>query len=341
MVDEIVDRGSRWPIDVGHGDPPVCIAQRARALDAPLIVMGIGRHHPIDRIIGAETTLRVIRQASCPVLAVVGELTRMPIEVVVATDFSPQCALAAEAVLPLLGEHATLHLVHVWEPSASSDQTVRDVEETYRSGLPARFARFVSALRIPSGISVRTEVREGKVVPQLIAFAESRRADLIVAGRHGLNPIARFFVGSVTTAIVRGATRSVLVTPEPTASELERLQRELTGAAPRQTSETWARVLAEFARHNEGRRTTLQVHDPSLGAQTQESGYALLGATYDHRDGHVELMLGVPRARTPHLTRSIAGVDFVSILADATGNDLGLCIKHGEGQTLLLLAPEK
>jgi hypothetical protein len=52
-------------------------------------------------------------------------------------------------------------------------------------------------------------------------------------------------------------------------------------------------------------------------------------------------MLGVPRAGSPHLTRSIAGVDFLSVLADATGNDLGLCIKHGEGQTLLMLAPEK
>jgi hypothetical protein len=199
----------------------------------------------------------------------------------------------------------------------------------------------VSALHLPAGIAVRTEVREGKVVPQLIAFAESHHADLVVAGRHGLNPVARFFVGSVTTAIVRGATRSVLVTPEPSSAELDRLQRELAGSSTSQAPETWTRVLTEFARRNEGRRTTLEVDDPSIGAQTQESGYALIGASYDHRDRRVELMLGVPRAGSPHLTRSIAGVDFLSVLADATGNDLGLCIKHGEGQTLLMLAPEK
>jgi len=63
-------------------------------------------------------------------------------------------------------------------------------------------------------------------------------------------------------------------------------------------------------------------------------------ATYDRRDDRVELMLGMPRASAPHLTRTITGVDFVSLLADATGGDLGLCIKHGEGQTVLLLAPE-
>lgn len=234
-----------------------------------------------------------------------------------------------------------MHLVHVWEPSTSTEPPVFEIEKEYRSALPTRFARFVSALNVPAGITVRTETREGKVAPQLIAFAESRHADLVVAGRHGLNLIARFLVGSVTTAIVRGATRSVLVTPEPSAAELDRLQRELTGASMRQTPETWARVLTEFARRNDGRRTTLEVDDPDIGAQTQESGYALIGASYDHHDDRIELMLGVPRAGGPHLTRSIAGVTFLSILTDSTGHELGLCIRHGQGQTLLMLAPEK
>ena len=65
-----------------------------------------------------------------------------------------------------------------------------------------------------------------------------------------------------------------------------------------------------------------------------------MGASYDRRDRCVDLMLGLPRARTPHLTRSITGVDSVAILSDPTGRDLGLCIKHGEGQTVLMLAPE-
>jgi len=339
-VDEIIDPERRWPVDVEHGEPAASICRRARELDASLLMMGIGRHHPIDRVIGAETTLRVMRRASCPVLAVVGELTRLPSEVVVATDFSPQCALAVEAVLPLLAEHATLHFVHVWEPSRSTDPAVLDIEESYGNTLPGRFARFVVALHIPAGIAVRTEIREGKIVPQLLAFAESRRADLLVAGRHGLNPVARFFVGSVTTALVRGATCSLLVTPEPTAAELERLQGELAGTASRQTPEEWARVLAAFVKRNDGRRTRLEVNDPSIGVQIQETGYSLMGATYDHRDGRLELMLGVPRAAAPHLTRTITGVDFLSTLADATGRELGLCIKHGEGQTVLTLAPE-
>ncbi|HEX7978577.1 MAG TPA: universal stress protein [Gemmatimonadaceae bacterium] len=339
-VDEVVGSGGNWEVEVEHGDPAASICRRARELDASLIVMGIGRHHPIDRIVGAETTLRVIRHASCPVFAVVGELTQRPTEVVVATDFSPPCALAIEAVLPLLGEHATLHLVHVWEPCTSADPTLFDIDQTYERALPARMARFVSALHLPADITVRSEVHQGKAVPQLLAFAESRRAHLVLAGRHGLNPVARLFVGSVTTALVRGATCSVLVTPEPTGAEFDRLQRELSGTSSRQTPEEWARVLTGFAKRNEGRRTRLEVDDPSIGAQIQETGYALMGATYDRRDDRVELMLGMPRASTPHLTRTITGVDFLSLLADATGGDLGLCIKHGKGQTVLMLAPE-
>jgi nucleotide-binding universal stress UspA family protein len=339
-VDEIVERRRGWKVEVEHGDPAASISRRARELDASLIVMGIGRHQPIDRIVGAETTLRVIRHASCPVFAVGGELTQRPVEVVVATDFSPPCALAIEAALPLLGEHATLHLVHVWQPTASTDPTLFAIEQAYESALPARFARFVSALQLPAGIAVRTEVRQGKTVPQLLAFAESHHADLVVAGRHGLNPVARLFIGSVTTALVRGTTCSVLVTPEPTGAELERLQRELAGTASRQTPDEWERVLSGFTKRNAGRRTRLEVDDPAIGVHIQESGYALIGATCDPRDGHIELMLGVPHAKDPHLTRTITGVDFLSILADATGRELGLCIRHGEGRTLLTLASE-
>jgi nucleotide-binding universal stress UspA family protein len=339
-VEEVVEHGRGWEIEVEHSDPASAIIRRARELDASLIVMGIGRHNPIDRIVGAEMTLRVIRGATCPVLAVVGDLARRPVDVVVATDFSPPCAMALEAVFPLLGDQATLHLVHVWEPSGSTEAMMVDIESRYERTLPARFTRFVSALHVPPGVEVRTEVREGKVVPQILAYAESHRADLLLAGRHGLNPLARLFVGSVTTALVRGATCSVLVTPEPTGAELDRLQRALTGTASRQTPEEWTRVLAKFVKRNEGRRTKLEIDDPAAGIQTQETGYALTGATYDHRDGSIQLMLGVPRAAAPHLTRRITGVDFLSLLADATGADLGLCIKHGEGQTVLTLARE-
>lgn len=213
-VAEVGKDGHCWQLEVEHGDPTTSLVRRTRELGASLILIGIGRHKPIDRILGGEMTLRVIRRAHCPVLAVAGELEHRPRVVVVATDFSPQSMHAARTVLPLLDESAVIHVVHVWQPSTTADPTVFAVEEDYARAISGRLARFVADLHAPPGVTVRSAVREGRCAAQLVAYAGEHHADLIVAGRHGLNTIARFFVGSVTTALLRGATCSVLVTPE-------------------------------------------------------------------------------------------------------------------------------
>jgi nucleotide-binding universal stress UspA family protein len=204
----------RWQLEVEHGDPVSGLLRRASELDASLVVVGIGRNRPMDRLLGGETTLRVIRHTCCPVLAVSGELQRRPRSVVVATDFSPQSMHAARTALPLLGSGATLHVVHVWQPTTTDDPQVHGIEKLYSRSITARLVRFVADLRTPAGVSVRTEVREGRGATQLIAYANEHRADLIVAGRRGPDTIAHAFVGSVATSLLRGATCSVLVAPE-------------------------------------------------------------------------------------------------------------------------------
>jgi hypothetical protein len=134
---------------------------------------------------------------------------------------------------------------------------------------------------------------------------------------------------------VRAAGCAVLVTPEAGFAQLDRWQRLLTGTSTTKSPADWPRQLAEFTRRNRGRRTALEVDDPAIGAQTQEIGYALLGVSYDPRDSRVELMLGLPLASAPHLTRGIGNVDSVAVVTSPTGQDVGLRISHGEGQTLL------
>jgi nucleotide-binding universal stress UspA family protein len=327
--------GHCWQLEIETGEPATEIARRARELDASLIVMGIGTHKPIDRLFAGETTLRVIRRVRCPVLAVAGTLDHTPREVIVGTDFSPESALAAESAAALLQPGAMMRLVHVWEPSNSPNQELLAIEWRYAESLPKRFERLAAALRLPSGVSLDFETREGKTVSQLLQSAEAHHADMIVAGRHGLGRVARIFIGSVTTAIVRAASCAVLVTPEADFAQLDRWQRVLTGTSSTSSPADWPRQLEEFTRRNHGRRTALEVDDPLLGAQTQETGYALLGASYDPRDSRAELMLGLPLASAPHLTRNIGKVDSIAVLSSPTGKDLGLRISHGEGQTLL------
>ena len=89
-----------WHTRVVDGEPAFALTDLAASVQSPLLVMGIGRHRMLDRVFGSETTLRAIRLASCPVLAVHPDLDGPFHDVVVAVDFSPASAYAAQLALP-------------------------------------------------------------------------------------------------------------------------------------------------------------------------------------------------------------------------------------------------
>jgi nucleotide-binding universal stress UspA family protein len=339
-VRSVADESSDMTWEVALGDVASVLTSRASHFGASLLVMGLGRHRAVERLLAAETTLRVMRHASAPVLAINASFDGAPKRVVVATDFSPRSALAAQAVIPLLADGATLHLVHVWQPSGSRAPSIVAMEKRYADALPDRFARLRSVLAVPARVAVTTSVLEGNVVERLLEFADSSSADLVVAGRQGLSFLTRLMVGSVTTALVRGARCSVLVVPEPSYPALDRMQRQLTGTTSTRDPARWQEALSDFTHRNAGRRCELEVDDPDIGAQQQESGYAFLGASYDPRDCRVELMIGGSHAGASHLSRGVSEVQSVAVVCDHDGHDLGLCLRHGNGQTLLRFVPE-
>jgi hypothetical protein len=81
----------------------------------------------------------------------------------------------------------------------------------------------------------------------------------------------------------------------------------------------------------------LEIDDPELGAQAQERDYPFLGASWDHHDERVQIMLGDFNATGRHLTRGIGGVTGIDILKDDADRDQVLRIRHGDGQTILSL----
>lgn len=334
-VKEVAGDDPAWRSRVVDGEPPFVLAALAQSLHAPLIVMGIGRHRPVDRILGAETSLRTIRRAPCPVLAVHGDLLVLPREAVVATDFSPASAHAARSAIPLLAEHATLHLVHVWNPAATEDTRLGEADEAYSKALPDRFHRFTELLPAREGLTVKTAIREGKPAERILEYSEAHHADLIVAGRQGLNPLRRLLVGSVTSAIVRGAATSVLVAPEPPFVEKDRLRLALSGASASTDPAEWTAQLAAFTERNRGRPAIVEIDDVRSGGQVVESGYVLLSVSYDAKERRAELSVGDPDRAARHVTRAIGVVESVAIAADAHGRDLGLRISHSGGQTVV------
>jgi hypothetical protein len=144
--------------------------------------------------------------------------------------------------------------------------------------------------------------------------------------------------GSVTSALLRGAQRSVLVTPEPSFADVDRLSRLLTGMSESSDPAEWPEQLDAFTRRNRGRATVVEEDDRHLGAHLLERGYRLLGAAYDPHDREVELMLGGSRPDEAYVTRHIGDVDFLTVATDPSGKDMGLSVQHGRGQTLLTFA---
>lgn len=325
-----------WPIDVVIGPPGRTIARVARERRARMIVMGIGRHAPMDRVFGSETALMTIREADRPVLAVAPGFVGLPRHVVVAMDFSAASVLAAGEALALIADGGKLSLVHV---RPADDILLRLGDETVRQSYDRRvadlFDRVVGALEIPPHVTVEPVSLDGRPADQLLRFVGRVDADLVATGSSGLGFFERLMVGSVATRIIRHSRVSVLVVPRPSSAEVERIERQLTDAPETSLTSRWPALLEEFSERNAGRPTQLEVDDPALGAQLQQTGYTLLGVSYDRRTGQLEIMLGAPAGGTAHMTHTLRGVTSVAVLTDPRQKDLALQAKHGRGQTIL------
>jgi nucleotide-binding universal stress UspA family protein len=202
-----------WPISVLLGSPSRTLAQEAERRGAQLLVMGIGRHNPLDRLFGTETTLATLRESRVPVLAVGPHFPGAPSCAIVGLDFSPASVEAAHLARKLLAPGGTLTLVHVRPrfEHPSSVWQAWDVE--YGRTLPPLFEQIKAQLEAPDDIVVDTATVRGDPAPALLAFAQQANADLVAVGtqRHGF--FERLMVGSVATRVLRTARCGVLAVP--------------------------------------------------------------------------------------------------------------------------------
>jgi nucleotide-binding universal stress UspA family protein len=323
-------------VELTEGEPASTIARIARDSNATMIVSGIGRHQVMDRLFGDETAIRLVRLSSVPVFTVAGRLMGAPHRIVVAADFSETSLRAARLALELAAPHATLYLAHV----GPRDKVLHDWNAwglSYKEDAGDALQKMAQHLRVPPGMTLQRVLLQGDPATELLAFATSVNADLIATGSHGYGFVARMLIGSVTTRILRCSTCSVLCVPH--AAAMTRLR---VSAAPSEVTTIprpdWAPEMDSFTRRNVGRRGTLEVDDPEIGAQAQENDYPLLGATFDSHDQRLELMFGEPGDRGHHLTRSIGNIREIDTLTNESGHDIALRIVHGTGQTLLTFA---
>lgn len=348
-VHDRIHRGGGWPagadeprVEVRYGASADVIADVARETSARLIVMGIGPHSLRHRLLSAGTTWATGRRAPCPLLAVADGARELPRIAVVATDFTPESIHAAKSAVPLLAGGAVLSLVHAWTRVDAAFPSVQlaSINETYVASLPERFTRMVEALGDLAGVTVETLAVEGEPTHAVLAVARAKQADLIVAGTRGRPAIERWLLGSTSAAVLRGADCSVLLAPQPPVAERMALVRHMSGTSTVREPAEWADELQAFVRRNRDRRTTLEVDDPSVGAQVQEFGLALVGATYDPHDHQVSLMFSDGARRDVHLTRNLDHVRTVAVTSDPLDVDRALYIESERGGTLLTFLDE-
>jgi len=133
------------------------------------------------------------------------------------TDFSKGSGAAFKRAIELAkADRAQLLLVHVLAPVVPiagegyiSPQVYDDIETSGHRNAQRRLAALQAKAK-KTGVRATTLLLEGVAHEQIIRAAKSKKSDLIVMGTHGHTGLVRFFLGSVTSRVIAGASCPVL-----------------------------------------------------------------------------------------------------------------------------------
>lgn len=217
-----------WRVEVREGDPAPVLCLVAQEQAAGLIIAGLGHHDSADERFGAETTLRMLRLARTPVLAVPETFDRPLRRAVVATDFSAGSLNAAREGLALFPSLNDVEFVHV------ATATEPDIDAIHRWMRPpsADFTWSRGGARHAGDqpIAFRTTALTGRSAREILQYAGSLGADLIVAGSRGAGLAQRIIVGSTATSALRDAPCALLAVPAAMKRPWSRLTVPATGS---------------------------------------------------------------------------------------------------------------
>lgn len=320
-------------IEIVIGRPDAALSDVAKREQSDLLLVGMGSHGVLGRLLGVSTALGAARYAHVPVLAVDPRAKALPRIAIVGTDFGEASLAAARAVVECLSPTGTIHLVYVRPVISRIGPGALSVDIAYETELVDRLRSLGAALRVPPGLRVVRHVLAGPPAQRLVELAERESADLIAVGAHGNGRLAAFMVGSTASRVLGAGQTSVLVARGYAPAGKEQIH----GATHTTTSRLpldWPQLLTDFTQRNAERRTLLEIDDPAIGAQSAEHGYPLRGIAYDPRGHQVEIMLGDLKG-TQHMTHMMTAPEEIAIVSTATGRDLALRIAT-DGRTAIL-----
>ena len=138
------------------------------------------------------------------------------------TDFSPNASLAFDYAIDAAVRRpgCMLYLLHVipapdaqyWKTYLREDGI--DVNQKAKDDIDAKINAEYRP-RVPADVNFTTVFRIGKAYVEIIDFAKTVDANLIVLGRQGGSAIESLFFGTVAEKVVKRAKCPVLVIPLP------------------------------------------------------------------------------------------------------------------------------
>lgn len=139
--------------------------------------------------------------------------------IVVPVDGSKLAERALSIAIPLAEQHgARLILLHAHEPITVMNMVTAGVpfndtalDEALREEARAYVDKLAKRVRRMTTVLVEGVFRDGAVVRTLVAYVAESDAGLIVMSTHGRGGFQRFWLGSVTDAVLRQATVPVLL----------------------------------------------------------------------------------------------------------------------------------
>ncbi|MEO7996097.1 MAG: universal stress protein [Gemmatimonadaceae bacterium] len=340
-VVSVVGAERQWPVLVEFGEPVQVIARAASTNNAQLIV--VERAHPsrAARFFGRDLVPRLLQVGDTPVFSAVPGQESLPKRVVIATDLSAMSDYAAQTAMPFIPPDATIYVVNV-RPHVDAFDSAWESDSSVVNGetRDAALQRGSDALA-RDGTTIEMVSLNGDAADEILKFATSRDADLIVTATHGYGFFRRLVLGSVATQLLRTAACSVLCVPGSAQVRAAMFAASAHAVSTRSYDAVeWASALDEFSKRNTGRHCTIEIDQGDLGAQLAGTNLPFVGAVYEPHGNVAELMFGETVLVGRHRTSSVSDVSDISIATDENGEDRSLRIVNPRGQTLLIFSSD-
>lgn len=130
------------------------------------------------------------------------------VEILLATDGSPQAKKAERAAFGIAKSYNILHMAALFVVNIMSAHSASERERSIKQG--EKILDEVAAEGKKLGIEVQKVLEIGRTGNTILKVAKDLRVHTIVLGSNGRNAL-RFLVGSVTDRVVRNAECTVLV----------------------------------------------------------------------------------------------------------------------------------